>query len=101
RSTSTFKGLDTTLDALDPLVAASKPAVRRLAPFSAELRSFVNASTPTIGNLVALVRNPRGTGDLLTLLRATPSLARIASSAFPHLIAEMNDSQAQLDTFRE
>ncbi len=50
RSTSTFMGLTTTLDALDPLVAASKPGIRRLAPFSAELRSLVSASIPTIGN---------------------------------------------------
>ncbi len=101
RSTASFKGLDTTLDALDPLVSAAKPAIRRLAPFSTELRSFVSASTPTIGSLDALIRNPSGTGDLYSLLRATPSLARIAVSAFRHMIAEMNDSQNQLDTFRE
>jgi phospholipid/cholesterol/gamma-HCH transport system substrate-binding protein len=101
RSTATFKGLNATLDALDPLVAASKPAVTRLEPFSARLRALVSASTPTIGQLDALIRNRNGTGDLTTLLRSTPSLARIATSAFPHLIAQMNDSQAQLDTFRE
>jgi phospholipid/cholesterol/gamma-HCH transport system substrate-binding protein len=101
RSTATFKGLNTTLDALDPLVAASKPAIRRLEPFSAGLRRLVAASTPTVGKLDALIHNRSGTGDLTTLLRVTPSLARIASPAFRHLITEMNDSQAQLDTFRE
>jgi phospholipid/cholesterol/gamma-HCH transport system substrate-binding protein len=101
RSTTTFKGLDRTLDALDPLVAASKRGIRRLEPFSAQLRTLVNASIPTIGQLDALIRNPAGSGDLLSLVRATPALARIASSAFPHLIKEMNDSQNQLDTFRE
>jgi phospholipid/cholesterol/gamma-HCH transport system substrate-binding protein len=101
RSTASFRGLDTTLNALDPLVAASKRGIRRLTPFSAQLRSLVSASIPTIGKLDALIRNPRGSGDLLSLLRATPSLARIADSAFRHMIAQMNDSQAQLDTFRE
>ncbi|MBV8431562.1 MAG: MCE family protein [Solirubrobacterales bacterium] len=101
RSTTSFQGLNRTLDALDPLVAASKPAIRQLEPFSADLRALVSASTPTIGKLDALIRNPSGSGDLTTLLRTTPSLARIASSAFRHLIAEMNDSQQQLDTFRE
>jgi phospholipid/cholesterol/gamma-HCH transport system substrate-binding protein len=101
RSTATFKGLNQTLDALDPLVAASKPAIRQLEPFSAELRALVNASTPTIGKLDALIRNPAGTGDLTTLLLSTPSLASIAETAFRNAIKEMNDSQQQLDTFRE
>jgi phospholipid/cholesterol/gamma-HCH transport system substrate-binding protein len=101
RSTTTFRGLNSTLDALDPLVAASKIGVRRLEPFSAELRQLVNASIPTIGRLDALIRNPKGTGDLTTLARSTPSLARTAQTAFRHLIQEMNDSQNQLDTLRE
>jgi phospholipid/cholesterol/gamma-HCH transport system substrate-binding protein len=61
----------------------------------------VNASIPTIGRLDALIRNPKGTGDLTTLARSTPSLARTAQTAFRHLIQEMNDSQNQLDTLRE
>lgn len=101
RSTTTFKGLNSTLDALDPLVAASKQGIRRLEPFAAELRGLVNAAIPTIGNLDALIRSPSGTGDLLTLARSTPSLARTAEGAFQHLIAEMNNSQNQLDALRE
>jgi phospholipid/cholesterol/gamma-HCH transport system substrate-binding protein len=101
RSTTTFKGLNSTLDALDPLVAASKVGIRRLEPFSADLRQLSNASIPTIGQLDALIRNPAGTGDLTTLLKTTPSLTRVALPAFKHLIQEMNDSQQQLDTLRE
>jgi phospholipid/cholesterol/gamma-HCH transport system substrate-binding protein len=101
RSTATFKGLNATLDALDPLVAASKPAIRQLEPFAAQLNHLVSASTPTIGKLDALIRNPAGTGDLTTLLLSTPSLAHIAETAFRNAIREMNDSQQQLDTFRE
>ena len=101
RQTSTFKGLNSTLDALTPLVQASKVGIRRLTPFATLLRQLVNASIPTIGSLDALIRNPNGTGDLTTLLRSTPALERTASSAFKHLIAQMNQSQPQLDYLRE
>jgi phospholipid/cholesterol/gamma-HCH transport system substrate-binding protein len=101
QQTSTFKGLNSTLDALTPLVQASKVGIRRLTPFATELRDLVYASIPTIGSLNALIRNPNGTGDLTTLARSTPALERVASSAFPALIKQMNQSQAQLDTLRE
>lgn len=101
RSTRTFKGLNSTLDALDPLVAASEPASRRLEPFSAALRGLVTVSIPTVAQLDALIRSPSGTGDLTTLARSTPSLAQLASTAFSNLTKSMNDSQAQLDYLRE
>jgi phospholipid/cholesterol/gamma-HCH transport system substrate-binding protein len=101
QQTSTFKGLNSTLDALDPLVSASKIGIRRLEPFAALLRQLVNASIPTIGNLDALIHNPSGTGDLTSLARSTPALAKTASAAFTHLIAQMDQSQAQLDYLRE
>ncbi len=100
-STSTFAGLRSTLDALDPLVAASKPATRRLAEFAAALGTLANASIPTIGDLNGLIRNPAGTGDLISLLELTPSLERVGAAAFPRLIAAMNQSQSQVDYLRE
>ncbi len=101
RSTTTLAGLQTTLNALDPLVAASKPAVRQLPEFVSRLHSTVDASIPTVGQLDALIHNPSGTGDLTQLALQTPSLARVAGAAFPRLVQEMNDSQAQLDYLRE
>jgi phospholipid/cholesterol/gamma-HCH transport system substrate-binding protein len=100
RSTSTFAGLQTTLGALDPLVAKSKPAVRRLATFAASLRSLITVAIPTVAALSNLVHNPSGTGDLTALALQTPSLARVASVAFPRLIQGMNNSQLQLDYLR-
>jgi phospholipid/cholesterol/gamma-HCH transport system substrate-binding protein len=100
-STSTFSGLRSTLDALDPLVVRSIPATRRLAPFAAALGRLTVLSIPTIGSLNALIRNPAGGGDLISLLNETPALAQLASSTFPRLVKEMNDSQAQVDYFRE
>ena len=100
-ATDTFAGLRTTLDALDPVVAESKVASRRLAPFAASLRKFTNAAIPTVTALNALIHNPAGTGDLTTLLQQTPQLARVAATAFPDLIQAMNASQNQLDNLRE
>jgi phospholipid/cholesterol/gamma-HCH transport system substrate-binding protein len=101
RATSTFAGLRSTLDALDPLVAKSKIASRRLEPFAASLRAFTQAAIPTVTALSDLVHNPAGTGDLTTLLRDTPNLARLAKTAFPDLVDAMNSSQTQLDSLRE
>jgi len=100
-STSTFAGLRQTLNSLDPVVNASKPASRQLEPFAVELRQLAEASIPTLNELSDLLRNPSGGGDLLTLLKDTPGLARVAIPAFPRLIHEMNISQDQLNAFRE
>jgi phospholipid/cholesterol/gamma-HCH transport system substrate-binding protein len=101
RSTATFAGLDSTLDALDPLVAQSEIASRRLEPFAASLNTFTKVAIPTVTALSDLIHNPAGTGDLTTLLKDTPELARLAGTAFPDLVTAMNDSQTQLDTLRE
>ncbi len=100
-STRTFAGLDTTLNALNPLVEKAKPALRQFEPFAAGLRQLLNVSLPTLGSLDNLIHSPTGSGDLTSLTRETPSLARLAQTAFPRLIKEMNDSQAQLDYLRE
>ncbi len=100
-SVRTFAGLRSTLDALDPVVAASKPANRQLRTFSIALRNLTIASVPTIGQLNGLIRNPAGTGDLISLFQLTPSLARVATAAFPRLIQSMNDTQNQVNYLRE
>ena len=100
-ATSTFAGLNSTLDALDPLVAKSKTASKRLLPFTRSLNTFTKAAIPTVAALSDLIHNPTGTGDLTTLLLDTPHLARLADTAFPRLINAMNASQTQLDTLRE
>ena len=101
RSTTTFAGLDSTLDALDPLVAKSKIAARRLEPFAASLNKFAKVAVPTVTALSDLIHNPAGTGDLTTLFEETPKLAKLAATAFPNLIQAMNASQTQLDNLRE
>ena len=100
-STHTFQGLSSTLQVLTPLAQKATVALRRFEPFAAGLRQLFGVSGPTLANLNALIRNPAGTGDLISLFHETPSLARLAEAAFPRLIKEMNDSQTQLNTLRE
>jgi phospholipid/cholesterol/gamma-HCH transport system substrate-binding protein len=100
-TTTTYAGLRATLNSLDPVINASKPASRQLRPFAIELRQLSEASIPTLAELSNLLVNPSGSGDLLTLLKDTPGLAKIAIPAFPRLIHEMNFSQDQLNAFRE
>lgn len=101
RSVSTFAGLRTTLNRLDPVVAAAKPAARRLRAFAIALDRAAVTGLPTVTDLAGLLHNPAGEGDLTELLRQAPGLASVARSAFPELIREMNDSQSQLDYLRE
>ena len=54
RANTTFVNLRATLDDLDVLVAASKPATKDLAPFLRELRPLVAAARPTIHDLRTL-----------------------------------------------
>lgn len=101
RSVGTFAGLRATLDSLDPVVTAAKPATKRLTVFATSLRRFAAAGLPTISELAGLLHNPAGTGDLTQLLRRAPALAGAARTAFPELIRELGDSQPQLDYLRE
>ncbi len=101
RSTTTFTGLRSTLDALDPLVAATKPAARRLPEFATRLSALTQVAIPTVGALDALIHNRAGTGDLTQLAQQTPALAAIAKPVFPRMVHEFNASQTQLDYLRE
>jgi phospholipid/cholesterol/gamma-HCH transport system substrate-binding protein len=101
RSTTTFAGLRATLDALDPVVAAAKPAAAKLTPFATQLNTLARTALPTLSALSTLIHNPAGTGDLTRLLQQAPALASVSASAFPQLIQALNGSQAQLDYLRE
>ncbi len=82
RANTTFVNLRSTLDDLDVLVAASKPATKRLAPLFRQLRPLVRDARPTIADLRTLINNPGPGNDLTDLLRQAPSLARNATPAF-------------------
>jgi phospholipid/cholesterol/gamma-HCH transport system substrate-binding protein len=64
------------------------------------LRQTIEAGIPTIGALDDLIHNPSGGGDLTSLAEATPALARIAATAFPEMIRQLNDSENQVEYLR-
>ena len=100
RSTTTFAGLDTTLDALTPVVNASKPNLAELPQFAAALNETSKQALPTVTQLNDLVSNPSSGGDLISLLQASPSLATTASKAYPEMIKQFKQSQPQLNYLR-
>jgi phospholipid/cholesterol/gamma-HCH transport system substrate-binding protein len=102
KSTTTFAGLRSTIDALEPLVAATKPQVKGLASFATALNRFATAATPTLGELAALISNPKGS-DLTALLKEAPALEHAASSGFPAIIASLaaQTSSGQIQALRE
>jgi phospholipid/cholesterol/gamma-HCH transport system substrate-binding protein len=100
RSTTTFAGLDTTLDALTPVVNASKPNLAQLPQFAAALNTTSQQALPTVQQLNDLISNPTGGGDLISLLQASPSLATVAAKSYPQMIKQFKQSQPQLNYLR-
>jgi phospholipid/cholesterol/gamma-HCH transport system substrate-binding protein len=100
RANTTFVNLRATLDDLDPLVAASKPATRRLAPFLRELRPLVANARPTIRDLNLLLRRPGANNDAVELVRKAPRLASVATPTFAHSVDALRQTQPVLDFLR-
>jgi phospholipid/cholesterol/gamma-HCH transport system substrate-binding protein len=93
QANTTFVNLRATLDDLDVLVAASKPATKRLAPFFAALRPLVRDARPTIADLRKLIRRKGPDNDLIELLRKAPVLERTAKPVFAHSITALDKTQ--------
>jgi phospholipid/cholesterol/gamma-HCH transport system substrate-binding protein len=92
KANTTFVNLRATLDDLDVLVAASKPATKDLARFLRELRPLVHDARPTIADLRTLVHRNGSGNDLTDLLKKTPALERAAKPAFAHSIDALQKS---------
>src|SRR5918997_1057785 len=78
RANTTFVNLRSALDDVDPLVDASKAAVRRLGPFLEQARLFARDGEPTIRDLSRTIGRPGRRNDLIELIRSFPPLAREA-----------------------
>ena len=100
KANTTFVNLRATLDDLDVLVAASKPATKRLAPFLAELRPLVRDARPTIADLRTLIRRPGDGNDLIDLLNRTPRLELTARPALRDSTQALKDSTPVLRFIR-
>jgi phospholipid/cholesterol/gamma-HCH transport system substrate-binding protein len=89
KANTTFVNLRATLDDLDVLVAASKPATKDLARFLSELRPLVRDARPTVADLRTLVNRSGSNNDLTDLLRKAPALEKAAKPSFAHSIAAL------------
>jgi phospholipid/cholesterol/gamma-HCH transport system substrate-binding protein len=92
RANTTFVNLRATLNDLDVLVNASKPATKDLAPLFRKLRPLVADSRPTIRDLRLLIRKKGKNNDLIELTAKMPTLAKIAKDTFPHDIEALTKS---------
>jgi phospholipid/cholesterol/gamma-HCH transport system substrate-binding protein len=100
RGNTTFVNLRAALDDLDPLVNASKPATRRLAPLLSALRPLVADARPTIRDLRVLVRKAGPDNDLIDLTRKMPRLEKLTSTDFPDAIKALQKTQPVLEFAR-
>ena len=100
KANTTFVNLRSTLDDLDVLVAASKPATKDLARFLRELRPLVQEARPTISDLNTLVHRSGPGNDLTDLLRKSPALERAAKPAFANSITALRKSTPVLRFIR-
>jgi phospholipid/cholesterol/gamma-HCH transport system substrate-binding protein len=108
---TTAVNLRATLDDLDPLVDASKPAAVELQPFFSEFRSAARNLVPTVRDLDRVIQAPGANNDLVELTRLQVPLAKIAigpvkrngkvrDGAFPESVRSLDDSLRQLAFFR-
>jgi phospholipid/cholesterol/gamma-HCH transport system substrate-binding protein len=78
RANTTFVNLRAALDDVDPLVDASEPVAKKLAPFLSQARGFARDARPTIRDLRLTLGRPGPRNDAADYLRSVPRLASIA-----------------------
>jgi phospholipid/cholesterol/gamma-HCH transport system substrate-binding protein len=100
KANTTFVNLRSALDDLDVLVAESKPATKRLAPFLRALRPLVTDARPTIGDLRELIRKPGKNNDLIELTRKMPKLAGQTKTVFPRTIRALDRADPVIEYAR-
>ena len=97
---STFVDLRATLDDLDPLLEASRPAAAVLPRFFRQFTPLLNESVPTFENLSAIVHQPGAFNDATDAVQHLPQLQRIGSPAFRSSITAMRRGQPVIDFLR-
>jgi phospholipid/cholesterol/gamma-HCH transport system substrate-binding protein len=100
KANTTFVNLRSTLDDLDLLVEASKPATKDLAPFFRALRPLVAEARPTVADLRDLISTPGPNNDLIDLTAQQPKLARLTASVFPRAIRTLDRAQPVVEYAR-
>ena len=100
QANTTFVNLRSTLDDLDPLVAASYPATENLAPFLRRVAGVATDGKPVFRDLAKVVNLPGANNDLADTLKLLPDVKDSGDTAFPASIDAMNASQPNLAFIR-
>jgi phospholipid/cholesterol/gamma-HCH transport system substrate-binding protein len=100
KANTTFVNLRATLDDLDVLVSAAKPATKRLRPLLANLRPLVASARPTIRDLRRLVGTPGPNNDLTDAVNKLPALSDAAHPALVDTTAALRRAQPVADFIR-
>ena len=97
---STFVDLRSTLDDLDPLLQASKPAAAVLPRFFGQLTPLLNAATPNFQLLSKLVHQPGSFNDATDAVQHLPQLLKVGGPALSSSITAMRAGQPVIDFLR-
>ncbi len=100
QANTTFVNLRAALDDLDPLVSASKPATKNLAPFLRRLRQVSTRAVPVFSDLSDVVSLDGRANDLADTLSALPAVQNAGTKALPAAVSAMNDSQENIAFLR-
>ncbi len=102
RGAGTLGTLRTTLDALDPLVAASSGVTSSLPALLRQAQQTVDAGGEPLTAVAAAITRPGADNDLVDALDQAPALARISRTALPRaarLFAENLPEMRQLRAY--
>jgi len=97
---STFVDLRSTLNDLDPLLQASKPAAAVLPRFFSQLTPLLNEATPTFQSFSKLVHQPGSFNDATDAVQHLPQLLKVGGPALSSSITAMREGQPVIDFLR-
>jgi phospholipid/cholesterol/gamma-HCH transport system substrate-binding protein len=100
QANTTFHNLRPTLDDLDVLVNAAKPATKNLAPFLRQLHPVLSRSVPVFRDLNRAVNLKGKSNDLADATGDLTALEKRAADAVPITVKAMQDSQPNLQFLR-
>ena len=100
QANTTFVNLRATLDDLDPLVTASYPATKHLAPFLRRLRLVSTDAVPVFGDLSKIVSLPGANNDVADTLATLPDVRDTGRTALPAAVEAMDDAQPNVALLR-
>jgi phospholipid/cholesterol/gamma-HCH transport system substrate-binding protein len=100
QANTTFFNLRATLDDLDPLVAAAKPATKNLAPFLRQFKPVIQRSIPVFRDLRRAVNLKGKNNDLADAFGKLPAVESAGARSVGPSVQAMRDSEPTLTFIR-